>query len=62
MSKCKTGDIHLYDYAMKQGCDKCRYCDQEALKQMKPCCTYAFKLEIDEFGKCKIKQPIKRRR
>jgi hypothetical protein len=29
-------------------CSGCKYCDPKALGQGKPCCTFAFKLEVKD--------------
>jgi hypothetical protein len=46
----------LRKFADKQGCKECRYCDIEAYDNMKPCCTYAFKIEWSKNGKCLTKR------
>jgi len=33
---------------MDTNCHECKFCDKEALTSGRPCCTFAFKLEVED--------------
>jgi len=49
-------DLMHQDIHTQFGCAECRYADLTMINKG-PCCTFAFKLNIDDEGHCLTKRP-----
>lgn len=47
----KGDPVNMKDFQIRN-CKGCRYADKEKIGTGEACCTFAFKLNINEDGKC----------